>query len=267
MTDLNICLVQCNLTWEDAEANRTHLDTLLDGLQEGTHLVILPEMFTTGFSMHPERLAETMEGPSVRWMKHQAKTRRVILCGSLIIQENDAYVNRLLWVMPNGQLACYDKRHLFSFAGEDQKFLAGNKRLIAQVNGWRICLMVCYDLRFPVWSRQSPPASEGVESAPRYDLLVYCANWPESRIHAWNTLLPARAIENQCYVAGVNRVGTDGLGHLHPGDSAVIDPLGHVLGRLKDQETLHHETLSGSHIMQVRETYPFLDDADTFVIY
>lgn len=267
MNDLKICLVQCSLVWENPEANRRHLESLLDGLEPGTHAVFLPEMFTTGFSMQAERLAETMDGPSVRWMQQQARQRRTILCGSLIVRDQDAFFNRLLWVLPDGQMASYDKRHLFSYAGEHLKFRSGSKRLIAQVNGWRICLMICYDLRFPVWSRQAAAFGPSGDPAPRYDLLVYCANWPQSRIQAWTTLLPARAIENQCYVAGVNRVGMDGLGQMHTGASALIEPTGQRIWNLDDVECLHHEVLSREHLEQVRQSYPFLNDADSFVIF
>jgi omega-amidase len=216
-------------------------------------------MFTTGFSMNPSQLAEKMDGESVEWMRKMATQYRLILTGSLIIEEEGHYFNRLIWMLPTGVLGYYDKRHLFAFAGEDQHYTAGDKRLITAVNGWRFNLQVCYDLRFPVWARQ-----QIINGEPEYDVLVYVANWPERRRQAWTTLLQARAIENQCYVIGVNRIGEDGNGIYHSGDSMVIDPLGEILFAQKDQETIHTLTLNKERLTEVRQSLPFLKDGDGF---
>jgi predicted amidohydrolase len=235
----------------------------IDSVSEKMELVVLPEAFTTGFSLHPEKLAETMDGPTLAWMKSLAARKRIILTGSVFIQEDNHYYNRLLWVLPNGQVGHYDKRHLFAYAGEDQHFSAGNRRFIASVKGWRIFLQVCYDLRFPVWSRQQlHPTGEQAE----YDLLITVANWPERRNHAWKTLLAARAIENQCYVVGVNRVGEDGKGIYHSGDTTILDPLGTPLYQKEHEEDIHTVTLDKSNLDKIRQQLPFLRDADAFTI-
>ena len=242
----------------------------IDNIKEKTEIVVLPEMFSTGFVMEPEALAETMDGETIAWMKRVAAKKKIILTGSVIIKETDpvtggpaCYYNRLIWMLPNGDYGHYDKRHRFAFAGEDQHYTAGTKRLIASVKGWKINLLVCYDLRFPVWSRQS---TEDVEEGLEYDLLIYVANWPERRNHAWKTLLQARAIENQSYVTGLNRVGIDGAGLYHSGDSMVIDPLGEILYHKKDDEDVFTITLEKSHLEMVREKFPFWRDADDFMI-
>jgi predicted amidohydrolase len=211
--------------------------------------------------MNPSQLAEKMDGESVEWMRKMATQYRLILTGSLIIEEEGHYFNRLIWMLPTGVLGYYDKRHLFAFAGEDQHYTAGDKRLITAVNGWRFNLQVCYDLRFPVWARQ-----QIINGEPEYDVLVYVANWPERRRQAWTTLLQARAIENQCYVIGVNRIGEDGKGIYHSGDSMVIDPLGEILFAQKDQEAIHTLTLNKERLTEVRQSLPFLKDGDGFGI-
>jgi omega-amidase len=224
----------------------------------------LPEMFSTGFSMQPSLFAETMQGPTVEWMKRVSQQNKIILAGSIIIEEDGAFYNRLIWMLPNGQFGQYDKRHLFAFGQEDKFYSAGNKRLIAQVKGWKINLQVCYDLRFPVWARQNnaqPNLSE-----PEYDILIYVASWPQKRSHAWKTLLCARAIENQCYVVGVNRVGDDGKNIYHSGNSLVIDPLGQVLYHMADEEDENTITLSKETLNDVREKFPFWKDGDGFTI-
>lgn len=261
MQPLTISLVQTRLHWEDKAANLAMLEEKIMGIREKTELVVLPEMFSTGFSMRPEALAEPMDGDSVQWMKKLAAQKKSILTGSLIIEEGGHYYNRLIWMLPNGQYGVYDKRHRFAFAGEDRHYSAGSKRLIASVRGWKVCLQVCYDLRFPVWSRQQMVAGE-----PEYDLLIYVANWPERRSEAWKTLLPARAIENQCYVAGVNRVGADGNGIEHSGDSMLIDPMGTILYHKNKTEDIFTGTLDKTGLQQVREKLPFLRDADGFII-
>lgn len=258
---LIITLIQTRLLWEDKAANRLMLQQKIESLPDKTHIVVLPEMFSTGFSMQPGLLAETMDGPTVQWMKDIASKHKLILTGSLIIKEGTDYFNRLIWMLPNGQYGVYDKRHRFAFAGEDQHYAAGNKRLIASVNGWKVNLQVCYDLRFPVWARQN--ASAG---APEYDLLINVANWPQRRSLAWKTLLQARAIENQCYVVGVNRVGEDGNGIYYSGDSMVIDPLGEILYHKADEEAICTITLQKTKLEEVRTKFPFWRDADSFRI-
>lgn len=242
----------------------------IKSINEKTEIVVLPETFPTGFSMHPEKLADPMEGEVLQWMKRIAAQKKIILTGSAIIEEKGKYFNRLIWMLPNGQYGIYDKRHRFAYAGEDEKFTAGTKRLIASVKGWKINLLICYDLRFPVWSRQTPPPSfpsegERGTTTPEYDLLIYVANWPDKRVHAWKTLLTARAIENQSYVVGVNRVG-EGGNNYYSGDSMVIDPLGEVLYNKKDQEDVFTITLDKDHLNSVRENLPFLLDADHFQV-
>lgn len=261
MSSLTITTIQTALHWEDKKANLQMLEEKIMGIKEKTELVLLPEMFSTGFSMKPAELAETMDGETVQWMKRVAANKKIILTGSLIIKEQDNYYNRLIWMLPNGLHGAYDKRHRFAFAGEDKEYTAGNKRLIASVKGWKINLQVCYDLRFPVWARQ-----QSQPEGPEYDVLIYVANWPERRSHAWNTLLQARAIENQCYVVGVNRVGNDGNEIYHSGDSMVIDPLGEVLYYKKDDEEVHTITLQKEQLDAVRAKLPFLKDADGFMI-
>lgn len=226
-----------------------------------TEVVVLPEMFSTGFSMRPQQLAETMNGPTVQWMQETAARKKIILTGSLMIEEEGRYYNRLIWMLPNGQYGYYDKRHLFAFAGEDQHYAAGNKRLIASVKGFRINLMVCYDLRFPVWARQ-----QGDSSNTEYDILLYVANWPERRSHAWRTLLQARAIENQCYVVGVNRVGHDGNNIYHSGNSMLVDAMGDIQFEQSHDECIHTCVLSKTALDEVRSKLPFLRDRDAFSI-
>jgi len=273
MTTLAITTIQTNLHWEDKKANLQMFADKILSIKEKTEIIVLPEMFSTGFIVHPEQLAETMNGDSVNWMKEIAAKKKAIVTGSMIIKEpanaadpagQQLYFNRLVWMLPNGQYGIYDKRHRFAFAGEDQQYTAGNKRLIASVNGWRINLQVCYDLRFPVWARQS--VNPGNAEASEYDVLVYVANWPETRSTAWKTLLRARAIENQCYVVGVNRVGTDGNDKYFSGDSMVIDPLGEILYHRKDDEEISTTTLNKEHLQTVREKFPFWKDADKFEI-
>lgn len=261
---LTITLIQSNLYWEDKARNLEQFSTKINDLPKETQVVVLPEMFSTGFSMKPELLAETMDGTTVAWMKETAMMHRKIITGSIIIEEEGHFFNRLIWMLPNGQSYHYDKRHLFGFAGEDKHYTAGEKRLIVQVNGWRICLLVCYDLRFPVWSRQKP-VSESEENA-NYDVLIYVANWPQRRSHPWKTLLQARAIENQSYVVGVNRVGNDGNDVYHSGDSMLVDPLGEIVWQQADEEAIFTYTFQLESIQKVRQHFPFLQDADNFLL-
>lgn len=268
MSTLTITTIQTSLYWEDKAANLQMLEQKISQLQQKTEVVILPEMFSTGFSMKPELLAETMEGESISWMKRIAAQKRIILTGSLIIEDAGNYYNRLVWMLPNGQYGYYDKRHLFAYAGEHEHYTPGHKRLIASVKGWKINLLVCYDLRFPVWARQATPLTkeDAVKNEVEYDLLVYVANWPERRNHAWKTLLQARAIENQCYAVGVNRVGKDGKDFYYSGDSMVVDPMGEILYTKAHDEDIHTITLQKEKLDEIRHKLPFLEDADNFII-
>ena len=261
MSTLTITTIQSNLIWEEKSANLRLLEQKIIGIEEKTEIVVLPEMFSTGFSMKPEMLAETMDGETVEWMKRVSRENSIVLTGSIIIKEDGNYFNRLIWMLPNGQYGHYDKRHLFAFGEEDKHYSPGSKRLIASVKGWKINLLVCYDLRFPVWVRQKKS-----EAGAEYDVLIYVANWPERRSHAWKTLLCARAIENQCYVVGVNRVGTDAKNILYSGNSLVIDPLGQVLYHMADEEDVNTITLQKEMLEDVRSKFPFWKDADSFNI-
>ena len=267
MSTLSITVIQSSLHWENKAANLLMLEEKINSIGERTEVVVLPEMFSTGFTMNAAALAESMNGPTIDWMKRISHAHRIILTGSLIIEEDGKYHNRLIWMMPNGETGYYDKRHLFGFAGENESYHPGNKRLIASVKGWKINLQICYDLRFPVWARQqiNPSAEPGSDPA-EYDVLIYVANWPQRRSHAWKTLLCARAIENQCYVVGVNRVGDDGNGILHSGDSMVVDPMGEVLFTQANEAIAKTFTLEKSVLEQVREKLPFLRDRDPFTI-
>jgi len=278
MSSLTITTIQTNLAWENKAANLQVLERKMNELDQKTEIIVLPEMFSTGFSMNPKILAEAMDGETIEWMKTIASKNKIILTGSLIIREDDQYFNRLVWMLPNGQFGYYDKRHLFAYGEEDKHYTAGNKRLIASVKGWKINLQVCYDLRFPVWARNrllqtgqvadeshitaETQAVSGIK--PEYDILIYVANWPERRSHAWKTLLCARAIENQSYVIGVNRVGRDGNNINYSGNSLVIDPLGEVLYHMPDEEDIFTITLQKEDLQEVRSKFPFWKDADDF---
>jgi predicted amidohydrolase len=261
MPTLTISTIQTNLLWEESSANLRLLEEKIAAIQEKTEIVVLPEMFSTGFSMRAAQLAETMDGETVSWMKRVSRENGIVLTGSIMIREEDKYFNRLVWMLPNGEYGYYDKRHLFAYGEEDKHYSPGDKRLIASVKGWKINLQVCYDLRFPVWARQQVK-----ESGPEFDVLIYVANWPERRSHAWKTLLCARAIENQCYVVGVNRTGTDANNIYYSGNSLVIDSLGQVLYHMADEEDVNTITLSKEKLEEVREKFPFWKDADDFKI-
>lgn len=255
MTDLSIILVQSPLQWHAPAANRTYFTELLGKITNPTDVVILPEMFTSGFTMQPAEVAEPMNGPSLSWMSEQASRLNAAITGSVVIREEGNYYNRLIWMQPDGHYRTYDKRHRFAMAGEHESYAAGTERLIVNYRGWRICPLICYDLRFPVWSRNDDA----------YDLLIYTANWPEKRAYDWNTLLCARAIENQCYVAAVNRIGTDNNGFTYQGDSCVIDPgPQRTIYHAGNLEGLHNAVLSADHLLEVRRTLPFLVDRDGF---
>ncbi|HRN78799.1 MAG TPA: amidohydrolase [Ferruginibacter sp.] len=257
--DIRVSAVQTDLFWEDKNANLKMLENKIVALRGQTEIVILPEMFSTGFSMNPSGLAEPEWGKTMQWMKRLSAENKLIITGSLMMDDDEAHYNRLIWMLPNGTFGYYNKRHLFGFAGERAHYSPGNARFIASVNGWKIQLQICYDLRFPVWARHSSP------EAPEFDVLVYVANWPEKRNTAWKSLLIARAIENQCYVVGVNRVGKDGNGIYHSGDSMIIDPLGQVLRQAAHEETILTEALSYENLQQCRHQFPFLRDGDAFI--
>lgn len=263
MSTLTISLIQTALHWEDKERNLQMLEEKINSIAERTEVIILPEMFSTGFSMNPEKLAETMEGEAMQWLKRISASKRAIVTGSLIIREGDAFYNRLVWMQPDGKYGYYDKRHLFAYAHEDEHYSSGNRRLIASVKGWKVNLQICYDLRFPVWARHNFAASEG---QPEYDLLVYVANWPERRSLAWKTLLQARAIENQCFVAGVNRVGKDGKDNYHSGDSMVVNGMGEILYQKAHDEDIYTITLEKDEVDDIRSKLPFWKDGDKFMI-
>lgn len=259
MKPLTITIVQTSLHWEDKEANRAMLENKLTMLPEGSQLVLLPEMFTTGFSMNT-LLAENMDAETIVWMKQIAAQKKIILAGSAIIKENSVYYNRLLYVLPNGDVGIYNKRHLFAFADENNFYTPGKSKLVTAVNGWKINWQICYDLRFPVWARQPS------EAGSIYDILINVANWPAKRNSAWRSLLIARAIENQCYVIGVNRTGTDAKLHEYCGNSMVIDPLGNVILDAGDKEALYTVTLQKEELLNIRNQFPFLNDRNTFEI-
>jgi omega-amidase len=264
MSNLNITIIQTNLSWEDKAANLKLLEAKINTIEAHTEVVVLPEMFTTGFSMRPQLLAETMDGATISWMRRIATSRRIIITGSVIIKEDEKFYNRLVWMLPNGDYGFYNKRHLFAYSGEHEHYSPGNKRLIASVKGWKINLQICYDLRFPVWARQNPAAA--TEAGPEYDVLLYVANWPEKRSHAWKTLLCARAIENQCYVVGVNRVGYDGNNMYYSGNSLILNPLGEVLYHMADEEDVFTITLEKQELQDVRNKFPFWKDGDAFTL-
>ncbi len=254
---LNIVLLQADLVWENAEANREQFQKKINNLSKEIDLIVLPEMFSTGFSMNAKNLAEPTGGPSLEWMKKMASKKAAAVTGSLIIFENSNYYNRLYFVFPDGSFEKYDKRHTFTLANENETYASGNERLIVTYKGWKICPLVCYDLRFPVWSRNTED----------YDVLIYVANWPSMRVQAWDTLLRARAIENMCYCVGLNRVGTDGNDHPYPGHSAVFDGLGNPLNDPSVEVEFEKEILlKKAHLKEIRSKLRFLQDRDRFSI-
>lgn len=254
---LNVAVFQFDLVWENPEANQAKIGEWMEQVKRKTDIVFLPEMFTTGFSMNVADLAETMDGVTIQWMKKCCADHQLAMCGSLIIIENSHYYNRLLFVHPSGEIQFYDKRHLFTMGHEENHFTGGSSRLVVEYKGWKICPLICYDLRFPVWSR----------NRGEYDILTYSANWPQARTEVWNTLLKARAIENQAYVVGANRVGVDGNTISYSGNSQIIDPKGNLLASIGD----HHKgivlaTFSYTELAKFRSAFPVLKDADRFSI-
>jgi predicted amidohydrolase len=254
--NLNIAAIQTDLVWENPAANLLQLGEKLASIHKPVDIILLPEMFATGFTMQPQLFAAKMDGEEVRWMQQWAKEKNAVICGSLAVEENGRYYNRLLWVQPSGEISTYDKRHLFSLSNEQAQYTAGEERLIVEYKGWKICPLICYDLRFPVWSRNTE----------EYDLLLYVANWPERRNYAWQSLLIARAIENQCYVAAVNRVGKDAHNVAHSGDTMFVDAMGVVLQHAEYMQAIVYAELDKSELQKVRSSLPFLKDGDAFEI-
>ena len=257
MNDLKISVVQDELDWQDAAANRERYTRHIDSfLSDETDLIVLPEMFSTGFCMQPEGIAETMEGPTVHWMRGQAERSGAVVTGSIILEEGGVYKNRMIWARPDGFMAYYDKRHLFRYGDEHIHYTAGNERVVVELDGWRLALFVCYDLRFPVWSRNRND----------YDVALYVANWPAPRQYAWDTLLRARAIENQVYVVGVNRIGSDGIGNDFTGGTAVLDCLGKPMADCGDRLMNATVALSREAQETFRQHFPAGMDSDSFTI-
>jgi len=255
MNTLKVTTFQAYLFWENIEKNLQNLGIRLSSIREKTDLVVLPEMFNTGFSMNAKDLSEPMEGRTMQWMNDQARKFDSVVTGSLIIKERGNYYNRLIWMRQNGTYEKYDKRHLFGMGNENDTYTAGKTKLFVELNGWKICPMICYDLRFPIWLRNKNP---------EYDMLLIVANWPERRSLHWRTLIPARAIENQVYVVGVNRVGHDGNEVYHSGDSMCIDPNGNVVYYKPNDEDLYTFSISKEELEKSRREFPFLKDADNF---
>ena len=256
MQDLKVALVQTDLVWENKKRNLSNIEKSIGLLPSDIDVIILPEMFNTGFTMNPAPFAEKMEGETLQWMKKISHQKNAALTGSLIIAEGNGYYNRLIWILPDGSYSYYDKKHLFTLAGEENFYQAGKKRLIVEFKGWKICPVICYDLRFPVWLRNTE----------NYDCLIVVANWPERIISHWEHLIMARAIENQCYVIGVNRVGTDGNDFYHNGSSMLVNPIGKKLLKLSDIDTVVVAILKYDQITQIRKDLPFLNDRDQFSI-
>ena len=253
--ELTLALIQSDLVWENPAKNRLNFTNKIEGIRNSVDLIILPEMFSTGFTMSPKKVAETMQGETVKWMQDLAKDMQMAIMGSLVITENGHYYNRLLFVHPEGLVDVYDKRHTFTLAGEHKVYRAGKQKLIVNYKGFKIRPLICYDLRFPVWSR----ITEG------YDVLIYVANWPKQRISAWDALLKARAIENMSYCVGVNRVGFDMNDHEYTGSSAVYDVLGEEITNIpKGVPSVEIVSLNKSHIKKYREKLQFLKDQDDF---
>ena len=254
MSTLSVNIIQTSLAWESITGNLNHISDLISQCGK-TDIIVLPEMFTTGFSMDTD-LAEPMDGWAVKWMKKQAADRQCVLAGSLMIKEEGHFYNRFVWMQPDGQSQHYDKRHLFSYADEHKYFHPGQKNILIEYKNWRIRPLICYDLRFPVWARNTDA----------YDLLIYVANWPEKRSFAWKHLLQARAIENQAYCIGVNRVGMDGKDIPYSGDSSIIQYDGEILFRATDEEIVHKISLEKEKQESFRERFQFLADRDKFQI-
>ncbi len=254
-SELNVALVQAPLVWENPSANRDYFSKRIEEIKPGTDLIILPEMFTTGFTMTPKNVANSQGNETIAWMKEQASVKQAAILGSIAFYKSGNYYNKMCFVAPNGKIVDYDKRHTFTFAGEDKIYKAGKMKVIVNYGGFKICPLICYDLRFPVWSRNTE----------NYDVLVYVANWPKPRVNAWDALLKARAIENMAYCIGVNRIGSDNNGHEYLGHSAIYDSLGERMVFSEKEEVLYG-TLQKEHINTVRENLKFLEDRDSFTV-
>jgi predicted amidohydrolase len=255
MSTLKITTFQSYLFWENIDKNLQNLGLRLSSIREKTDLIVLPEMFSTGFSMNPSKLAEEMGGKTMKWMLEQARKFDSVVTGSIIIKEENKNYNRLIWMRPDGTYEFYDKRHLFGLGEEDQHYTAGTKKLFVELNDWKICPVICYDLRFPVWLRNTDQ---------EYDMLLIVANWPERRSLHWRSLIPARAIENQAFVVAVNRVGHDGNEVYHSGDSMCIDPNGKVIYYKPNDEDLYTFSINKDDVTEARAAFPFLKDGDSF---
>ncbi|NCC74157.1 MAG: amidohydrolase [Sphingobacteriia bacterium] len=262
MQDLTVALVQSSLIWENTEANLALFDEKLSGLKTDTHLILLPEMFNTGFSMNPVKIAETPNGRSFTWLKQKSREFDCVISGSILTEVDGKYYNRLYWMHPDGKFDYYDKHHLFRMGEEHQVFTAGMQRPLFLVKGWKIFPFICYDLRFPVWMK-----NRFQNETYNYDLIVGVANWPAVRQNAWKQLLVARSVENQAYLAAVNRVGEDGNGHFHAGDSCIIDPLGQIIGQTDSgKENIITATLSYKMLQDYRRQFPVGCDWDEFIL-
>lgn len=259
MEDLKITIIQTHLYWEDLDKNLSHFDEKINSIAGLTDIIVLPEMFTTGFTMKSETFAEEHEGKGLQWMKKKSIERNCVIVGSISVEQEQYYYNRLYWVRPDGTYAIYNKRHLFRMGNEHLHYSAGDKKVIIEYKGWKICPMVCYDLRFPVWSRNTKENT--------YDVLVYLANWPEARSFSWKQLLIARAIENQAYLVGVNRIGIDGNGFSHSGDSCILNPRGELMSSPSSNvELIETQSLSYSYLEEFRKAFPVLLDGDEFTV-
>jgi predicted amidohydrolase len=263
MQDLKISLIQSDVHWEDIEANLAMFEEKIWHISGPTDVIVLPEMFTTGFSMNAPRLAEMMNMRTFKWMRQMAEQTGALVLGSYICHVRDRYYNRLLWMEPNGQYKTYDKRHLFRMSNEHKTYSAGESTLVASWKGWRINPQICYDLRFPIWSRNR---FDQELQRLNYDVLIYVANWPKIRINAWETLLKARAIENLSYVVGVNRVGTDPDGMEYNGASSIIGPKGDTIFSIDGIEAVKTIELSANALHSYRDKFPAYMDADDFTI-
>jgi omega-amidase len=253
---MKVALIQSTLVWENPEANRAYFEKKINAITEEVNLIILPEMFTSGFTMEPAKVAETMNGKTLLWMQSLAKAKNAAITGSAVIEENSNFYNRMLFVFPSGEIEHYDKRHLFTLAGEDKVYSRGSQKLIVDYLGWKICPMVCYDLRFPVFSR----------NVENYDLLIYVASWPKTRIKAWDSLLTARAIENMSYAIGVNRTGEDKNGYAYVGHSQAVDYLGEHMLEPQESDGVFFVEINKEKMMETRLKLDFLSDRDTFEI-
>lgn len=263
MKDLKLALIQSDIHWQEVDANLASFEEKIWQVEDPVDLILLPEMFNTGFSMEVKNNAERMNGRSFKWLQQMASQKKAVITGSITVFENDNYYNRLIWMTPNGQFSYYDKRHLFRMTGEHNHFTCGKDQLIVEIDGWKINPMICYDLRFPAWSRN---LLHPVNHSLKYDVAIYVANWPSVRIKAWDVLLQARAMENSCYVIGLNRTGLDGDGVNYNGHSNIIDPKGISHHETSKNEFIKKFSLSWSQLETYRKKFPSHLDADFFVI-